>query len=245
MYLHHLIDPRPKKYTHVYMTNISALVTMIHGTIFIILTALLSIQYVAAAQKELGWEDLLPPTKDYVDPFLTLSGIQINELSIVARLRDRVKDRELTESEQTELKENEDSLIKQGVDIDGLMKARQEIIAIRTEAANATKSELNGVEIRMPGYLLPLDFNNDLVVEFLLVPFVGACIHVPPPPPNQIVHVEYEKGYKTDGLYEPVWIIGTMTAGPSTQNLFLADGSSDVPVGYSMKADKVEAYEVE
>ena len=47
-------------------------------------------------------------------------------------------------------------------------------------------------------------------IEFLLVPFVGACIHVPPPPPNQMVHALTEKPYEMEGLFEPVYAVGTM-----------------------------------
>ena len=51
----------------------------------------------------------------------------------------------------------------------------------------------------MPGYLLPLEFSGKLVSEFLLVPWVGACIHTPPPPPNQIVHVKTDKPIELAG----------------------------------------------
>ena len=44
-------------------------------------------------------------------------------------------------------------------------------------------AELNGKRVKIGGYVVPLDFDATKVTEFLLVPFVGACIHVPPPPP--------------------------------------------------------------
>ena len=52
--------------------------------------------------------------------------------------------------------------------------------------ANATKlnKALHGAYIRMPGFIIPLELDADGVIEFVLVPYVGACIHVPPPPPN-------------------------------------------------------------
>ena len=68
--------------------------------------------------------------------------------------------------------------------------------------------ELDGEHVRLPGFLLPLEFDGTGGTEFLLVPFVGACIHVPPPPPNQMVHAISEKPYEMEHLFEPVYAIG-------------------------------------
>jgi len=51
------------------------------------------------------------------------------------------------------------------------------------------RSELNGSEVKIPGFVIPLEGDANTVTEFLLVPYFGACIHVPPPPPNQIIYV--------------------------------------------------------
>jgi hypothetical protein len=92
---------------------------------------------------------------------------------------------------------------------------------------------------------LPLEFEGTQVIESLLVPFVGACIHTPPPPPNQIVHVRVDKGIKDWGLFHPVWVNGVMSVQASAQSLFLVDGSDDITVGYSMttSAKDVEPYQ--
>jgi hypothetical protein len=208
--------------------------------LFLLLIISFSVQ--ATSIQEIGWNDLVPATDTLEDPFSSLSGDQIYELSIVVNLRDRAKVRELSEPEQAELKESLNSLSSQGIDIDSLISQRMGIIEKRKAAAHATKAELNGVEIKMPGFLLPLNFDNDEVTEFLLVPFVGACIHVPPPPPNQIVYVKYDKGFKHQGLYQPIWLSGKLNVGESRQNLFLGDGDSDIPVGYSMEAYFIEPY---
>lgn len=72
--------------------------------------------------------------------------------------------------------------------------------------------ELDGQLIRMPGFMLPLDYTEKGKVRgFLLVPYYGACIHVPPPPPNQIVFVDAsEDPVDSKGLWDPVWVSGTM-----------------------------------
>ena len=74
-------------------------------------------------------------------------------------------------------------------------------------------SEFDNLNIRLPGFIVPLEFDAQLnVTRFFLVPFFGACIHVPPPPPNQIVYGIFEQGLKLEALYEPVWLTGRLTA---------------------------------
>ena len=83
-----------------------------------------------------------------------------------------------------------------------------------------------------------------MVTEFLLVPYVGACIHTPPPPPNQIVHVVTDTPFTTDGgLYTPVWVDGTLRSEKANVNLNYVDGASEVPSSYALKADSVKPYE--
>ena len=70
---------------------------------------------------------------------------------------------------------------------------------------------LNGKLVKIPGFMVPLEDEQDAVTEFLLVPYPQACIHVPAPPPNQIVHVKMNKGSKaTVYYYEPIWIYGVL-----------------------------------
>ena len=114
------------------------------------------------------------------------------------------------------------------------------------EAAPAAKQDLpnapvvpalDGQLIRLPGYIVPLEVSEDgRTTDFLLVPYFGACIHVPPPPSNQIVHVKSEVGVKLDELYQPYWIEGALQVKASTSEL--ADA------GYQMEADKIYIYEL-
>ncbi|MGA8135704.1 MAG: DUF3299 domain-containing protein, partial [Pseudomonas gingeri] len=96
---------------------------------------------------------------------------------------------------------------------------------------------LDGQHVRLPGYIVPLEVSEEgRTTEFLLVPYFGACIHVPPPPSNQIVHVTSELGVKVDELYQPYWIEGDMQVKQSSSDL--ADA------GYSMEAQKIYVYEL-
>ena len=66
-------------------------------------------------------------------------------------------------------------------------------------------------KIKIPGYIVPVDYNSKgAITSFFLVPYFGACIHVPPPPPNQIIYVRYPTGFSMQALYEPFWITGTL-----------------------------------
>lgn len=99
------------------------------------------------------------------------------------------------------------------------------------QPANVVK-DLDGQHVRIGGYVVPLDFDATQVKEFLLVPFVGACIHVPPPPTNQIIYVKAEKGFDVQGSFDPVWVTGRMKT--EMQFTGLAE------TGYSIDAEKVE-----
>ena len=118
--------------------------------------------------------------------------------------------------------------------------------ALSTESAPAARQdlpdapvvkELDGQQVRLPGYIVPLEVSEaGRTTDFLLVPYFGACIHVPPPPSNQIVHVKSEVWVKLEELYQPYWVEGAMQVKPSTSEL--ADA------GYQMEAQKIYVYEL-
>ncbi len=103
--------------------------------------------------------------------------------------------------------------------------------------ANATKlnETLNGAYIRMPGFIIPFDVSAKGVTSFMLVPYVGACIHTPPPPANQLVMVDSKTPWPSDQLWDPVWVTGTMRTQLQSTDL----GQT----GYAISADLMEIYE--
>ncbi len=102
---------------------------------------------------------------------------------------------------------------------------------------NATKlnEALDGARIRMPGFVLPLELDARGVTEFMLVPYVGACLHVPPPPPNQLVLAHVEEPWPGDTLWEAVWVEGTMRTVIQRNEL--------AQTGYALAVDAMEVYE--
>ena len=100
--------------------------------------------------------------------------------------------------------------------------------------SNGVRTDWNGETVRLPGFIVPIDYSGTGVTAFILVPFVGACVHVPPPPANQLVFVTTETPYESSGLYEPVNVIGMV--GTSSLSTQLAD------IAYALSADRIEPY---
>jgi len=196
------------------------------------------------APRQVTWDDLAVRLSAADNPFAKLSMDQLEALGDVAGLRDR-KSRgvKLSEPEIATEQKAIEKLKRDGIDIDGLLAKRDEIAAKKQSLASAVNPELDGKIVRLPGYVLPIEFKGKQVTEFLLVPWVGACIHTPPPPPNQIVHVKSDKPLEIDGMFDAVWVTGRMAAGLSQRSVYITDGTTDLDVGYSIRASQVERYQ--
>jgi hypothetical protein len=95
--------------------------------------------------------------------------------------------------------------------------------------------ELDGQRVKLPGYLVPLAMEEEKLKEFLMVPYFGACIHVPPPPPNQIVFVSLPEAVFVEDPYGPHWVTGVLrTSSSSTE---LADAA------YTLSGELVEVFD--
>jgi len=111
---------------------------------------------------------------------------------------------------------------------------------IQAELDNApVNMALDGKVIKIPGFVAPLENDNGVINEFLLVPYFGACIHTPPPPMNQTVMIKAKKGQgvKSEDSYLPVWVTGTLKAVEERTNIGAA--------GYRIENAVVEPYEDE
>lgn len=194
----------------------------------------------AHAIETLEWKDLAPPEPQVQNPASRLTPDQqadLYQLYVSQFFAGQSTTR--TEDEQRAY----DSLREAGVDPDAVLAKVGELRKEAEKRDNTLLPSLDKKVIKLPGYVLPVDFKGTLVKTFLLVPYVGACVHVPPPPLNQIVFVQADKPFKSDELFKPVWVTGPIRVGKGNKKLELVDGSNDVTFGYSLKATRIEPYE--
>jgi hypothetical protein len=190
--------------------------------------------------RQIMWKDLGPPADQ---SFSRLSKLQALQLTDIAGIRERKSRGDKVnaidlENERTTTRKLEEA----GFDVDAMLAKRKEYMEGGRQQGRAVNAELDGQIIRMPGYILPLEFSGKDITEFLLVPYVGACIHTPPPPPNQIVHVRTDKPVSNVTVFSPVWVTGRLSAVSAKKALSLVDGASEINVGYAIRASAVELY---
>ncbi|MES2957020.1 MAG: DUF3299 domain-containing protein [Pseudomonadota bacterium] len=114
-------------------------------------------------------------------------------------------------------------------------KAQQVLREMRAVLdAAPTVTHLDGAVVKLPGYIVPLEQTKDGLTEFLLVPYYGACIHTPPPPANQIVHVKSSKAWKDFDPITAVWVTGTLKASRRDSGVGVS--------GYALDLAKMEVY---
>ena len=102
-------------------------------------------------------------------------------------------------------------------------------------AAPMVKS-LAGQQVKIAGFVVPLESKGEQIHEFLLVPYFGACIHTPPPPANQIVHVVAAKLPASFEVMSPFWVSGKLELVKSTTEMGVS--------GYQLTADSIEPFEM-
>jgi uncharacterized protein len=107
---------------------------------------------------------------------------------------------------------------------------------LNSSQASSPARDLNGKRIAVPGFMVPLEDDADRVTEFILVPFAGACIHVPPPPPNQMIYVKLTHNQKVKMSFtDPVLVTGMLHV--TTVQSPYGD------ISFNMDADLVRPYE--
>lgn len=108
---------------------------------------------------------------------------------------------------------------------DGSPEASELYSKMQAEFSTAPVNErLDETLVRIPGFIAPLNYADELITEFLLVPYFGACIHVPPPPANQTVLVKAAEGQgiQAEDSYYPIWVMGRLTVEGTTTELATA-----------------------
>lgn len=115
-----------------------------------------------------------------------------------------------------------------GTEVDWRLLGQMDYV---TGKATAELEALNGREVRIPGFMVPLEDSQKSVTEFLLVPSPQACIHVPAPPPNQMVYVKMPAG--TEVAFGPIWVYGVLNL--VTKKSMYGEASFEI-IGRSVEA---------
>lgn len=209
----------------------------------------------AESVRELKWEDLLPPTlfavedeaRGVLESILALPASEREQYYAVELelwLRDALasgsrKESSLTDKERKVLAEKPSEVYPNALALwTKVMKSQKRL----EEQHKTVDSRIDGERIRIPGYALPLEFDGTNVRDFLLVPYVGACIHTPPPPLNQIVFVSAAASFESEGLFSPVWVEGVISTKGGSHNLSFVDGQAPIDAGYTVDAAKIKTY---
>ncbi|MCL9775669.1 DUF3299 domain-containing protein [Vibrio methylphosphonaticus] len=211
--------------------------------LFVLFASMISLSAVSfcsfsSEPTQLDWQDLKPAQ---VENQMVLPELSYQQKMILQQILTLSQfDDPETKKDLLELKA---TLKADGLNADGLLKLRAEYIQNEQRVAQAVTSDFDGQNVKIPGFLVPIEFSAPLVAtEFLLVPTAGACIHLPPPAANQIVRVSYPQGYEVDTVQYPVWVEGVISSNLKTDNVYLVDGDADVTMGYQLNASSVVDY---
>ncbi|MEZ8233372.1 hypothetical protein BCT41_10380 [Vibrio splendidus] len=119
----------------------------------------------------------------------------------------------------------------------------RELLIQRIQQSSDIVPDLSINDIKLAGFLVPLEMEGLIGTQFILVPTAGACIHTPPPPVNQTILVEFPEGHELQSLYTPVWVIGNIKTGAVDTSITLSDGNLDIQTGYVIDASDIELYQ--
>ena len=154
------------------------------------------------------WPDLMPPE---------VLAILLNPPEYIAEIEDGSAEDQISSQMKSAVNQSEEDAYQ------------QELVS------TDVNENLDGAMIRIPGFVVPLEFDEEQTIsQFFLVPYFGACLHMPPPPPNQIILVNAPKGIQMSALYDPFWIEGQLST--SFQENDMATSA------YAMQLQRIEPY---
>ena len=154
------------------------------------------------------WPDLMPPE---------VLAILLNPPEYIAEIEDGSAEDQISSQIKSAVDQSEEDAYQQAL------------------VSTDVNENLDGAMIRIPGFVVPLEFDEEQTIsQFFLVPYFGACLHMPPPPPNQIILVNAPKGIQMSALYDPFWIEGQLST--SFQENDMATSA------YAMRLQRIEPY---
>ncbi len=202
----------------------------------------------AGNTSKISWEDLLPKVSIPENPVVNLStDLQVAFENIDYWQNLASEDKAAKDQEEiADLKKAVDEAYalfkREGVNLDRFYKQYNAYLDAIDNISKTTVKKYNAKQVKIAGYLLPLEFDKRGVKDFLLVPYVGACIHVPAPPANQTIFVRMKNRYKFKDLFDPVWVSGSIKNSSVTKELSLVDGENDIETGYTLSGNNISTY---
>lgn len=213
--------------------------------LFLILCLFLVSFPAAAAKVAVNWTDLPDPGSTiFEDPFTTLSIAELRSLGTVLRLRSELEQTTLSANSAAQTRERlqreEAKLAASGVRTDWLLSQRHEIGKKRAKAALAGNPDLDGQEIVISGYAIPVFApGTKTVTGGYLVPEAGMCSHMPAPDPNQMIRYQVEEGLNAEEIYQPVQMVGRLSLRTTRQEITLLDGQVDMIAAFDMDVSEI------
>ena len=192
----------------------------------------------------IGWRDLVPKLEPLKNPLRKVDIKLRLDIEYLSSIRYWIKTGQISkvDTQYERGVELEHKFKSNNVDFEPLV-ARYNAFLDEIERRNKlVVNNLDGRLVRIPGYALPLETSATAVTKFLLVPSIGACIHTPVPPPNQMVFVRLHQSYQAKRLYDPVWITGRIKIEHKKKAVVYSDGESGVESAYTLMGIKVEPY---
>lgn len=200
---------------------------------------------VSAEQAPVDWSDLVDTrAQTFEDPFADLSYEQLDHLRTIIRATDQLKDAELTGEDRAQaearLAEAGAAMTQSGLDADWLLSQRWPVAERREAAATAGNPAVDGKIVTIAGFAVPALPDPDGTRIAYLVPEPGACSHMPPPNPNQLVRARLSSGWTPSANHEPVRLTGRLTISPTAHVIQVVDGPVKMNASFAMEVTGVE-----
>ena len=210
----------------------------------VFVAAMLVATQAQAEPESIEFSDLVDPLAvAFDDPYAAMGVDMLNELKLLVRLDQRLAGTDLEEEARPRLEARRiaarEKLEANGQDVDALLAQRWDVAKKRRTALMATNPIFEGVEVTISGYIIPAPRAADGGGFGYLVPQVGMCSHLPPPPPNQLVRVRLRADQQVGSLYTPVRVSGPLQAERSDTTIFILDGKARMLSGWTLDADTV------
>ena len=201
--------------------------------------------------KVVEWDVLRPPAVAETDPFAGLPDAQLDALTQLVRLDAAMaagtagqgSAERLAALRQQRLQQRQ-ALLAQAVAVDDLLAARLSLIEQRRAQAEHTGRLPDGESVTITGYLLPVPALSTTATtaaaEYLLLPWLGACSHTPPPPPNQVIRLSGIESATALDARQRVRVTGKLRVQRQVLTLNLVDGEVSVRSAYAVQGARIE-----